>query len=134
MDGAAAALRPESQKELSLMAAKGSRKALLASVLLPARALFRDGGGPGAGAFLRPASDHGHVIADAAFAPFVRRRLLLPDPGTTGLQLRPYSTRTGRVCGLPIVRDLGAQRFQNVLKYSFLTKPYLKYGLQPNVI
>ena len=103
---------PRRQKELSFMAAKGAQKLLLATLPMPARALLRDGGGPGGGAFLRPASDHGHVIADAAFVPAVRRRLLLRGPGTTGLQHCPCCTRGGRVCGAPLGGNHGSHSVQ----------------------
>ena len=87
---------------------KGVRRALLGQLPLHARALLRGGGGPGAGAFLRPATSPELVVPEDAFLAYVRRRLLLSDPQLAGAVSCCRRGANGRVCGHPIIGDYGA--------------------------
>ena len=86
----------------------GVRRALLGRLPLHARALFRGGGGPGAGAFLRPATSQELVVSEDAFLAYVRRRLLLPDPQLSGAVSCCRRGANGRVCCQPTIGDYGA--------------------------
>ena len=100
------------QGKLTSEVDRGARRALLGRLPLPARALLRGGGGPGGGAFLRLPSRREHVLPEADFLAYCRRRLLLPDPSGAGRAPCGRRGLEGQCCTCLAGEDYGGHAVQ----------------------